>query len=262
MELSAAASHHIVMKKGGFGRFTTDDVRSFVTIFLGRSGSTYLMEALNDHSLIRADLEEMAMHIADGPEHQLEHARRLLTPEKHGAHAAIGFKTKLKDVLDAEGFARLIRELGTRIIVLQRRNVVKWLVSWHRSEELSKRTGDWNLYSEKDRPAPITIDIDIFASRLEQIELSRNRTREFVYHLERPTLLIYYEDLLTDERAMLEMICAFLGVPFEPIRGRSIKNTSDDLSQAIANFNQLKARYAGTHYEPMFDEVLVRPSGS
>ena len=36
-----------------------------------------------------------------------------------------------------------------------------------------------------------------------------------------------------------------------------LKNTSDDLSESVSNFEALRARYAGTAYEEMFDEKVV-----
>jgi hypothetical protein len=41
------------------------------------------------------------------------------------------------------------------------------------------------------------------------------------------------------------------------VTGQTLKITSDDLRAAIVNFDQLRANYVGTQYEPMFDEVLL-----
>jgi hypothetical protein len=39
--------------------------------------------------------------------------------------------------------------------------------------------------------------------------------------------------------------------------GATLKHTSDDLRQVVVNFEDLRRRYAGTPYAPMFDEVLA-----
>jgi hypothetical protein len=53
------------------------------------------------------------------------------------------------------------------------------------------------------------------------------------------------------------MTVCLLGVRSEPVQGAFIKNTSDDLREAVSNIDQLRFYYIGTPYEQMFDEVLV-----
>jgi hypothetical protein len=54
----------------------------------------------------------------------------------------------------------------------------------------------------------------------------------------------------------------FLDVADVATEGKTLKHTSDDLRQAILNFEELRAGYAGTRYAPMFDERYPVPSGS
>jgi hypothetical protein len=39
--------------------------------------------------------------------------------------------------------------------------------------------------------------------------------------------------------------------------GKTLKHTSDDLRQVVVNLDELRARYAGTRYAPMFDEGIA-----
>ena len=71
--------------------------------------------------------------------------------------------------------------------------------------------------------------------------------------LDRPLLHLDYEDLLADPTAVFHQLLAYLGLPPAPIQGTTLKNTSDDLREVVTNFDELRARYAGTRYEPMFD---------
>ena len=50
---------------------------------------------------------------------------------------------------------------------------------------------------------------------------------------------------------------AFLDVPERAVQSKTLKHTSDDLRQVITNFDDLRARYTGTRYASMFDEVLA-----
>lgn len=225
----------------------------FVILFVGRSGSTNLVEALDSHSEISASGEWLVGRDGD---RQLRMTRRFLTqPPRGGEYAAIGFKTKVKEVQDPEGFAELLREAGARIIFLQRRNSIKHVVSRFNSYRLHGVTRNWNLYNEDDRLPPATIDLMWFSGNLEAIEEEKRKLESYVKNLGLPTLSLYYEDLLYERRATLGRVFSFLGLRFEPVQGGSIKNTNDDLREAVSNFDELRSHYVGTTYEQMFDET-------
>jgi hypothetical protein len=42
-----------------------------------------------------------------------------------------------------------------------------------------------------------------------------------------------------------------------PLQAKTLKNTRDDLREAVSNLDELQAHYAGTIYADMFTEVLV-----
>lgn len=227
----------------------------FVILFMGRSGSTYLVDALASHPEICAQWEGLLGRKSANAQRQ--RARKFFTQPPDGGCSAVGFKTKLSDVKDREGFAKLLGEMGACIILLQRRNIVKHVVSWVNSERIHDATGYWNLWNEENRLPPTTIDVAKFDRRLEQVEKGKRGLETYAKSMELPTLWLYYEDLLVDRRATLELVFSFLGVRFEPVQGGSIKNTSDDLREAVSNFDDLRSHYLGTPYEQMFDEVLV-----
>jgi LPS sulfotransferase NodH len=232
----------------------------FILLFRGRCGSTYLVEALDNHPSVRAAPEKMAALIQkkQGAPEQLQWARQFLAPAANGTpYSAIGFKTKLQDVLDPDGMTALLQELSARIIHMRRRNTVKMTVSLFNSVRLKDTTGDWNLYDKTKTLPPLTIDLQKFD---EWLKITERKVREevaFITSLALPTLTVYYEDLLLNETATLEQVFSFLGVGYQPVQGKAVKSTSDDLRDVLANFNDLRAHYAGTTYQPMFDEVLV-----
>ena len=239
-------------------------LRTFVIIFQGRCGSTYLVEALDAHPEIECTGENFAAlkkqkHDAHD---QLEWAKCYLTTAESPQTLEKGFKTKLRDVLDLPGFKELIQSLSTRIIHLRRRNVVKLTISSFNSVRLKHKTGDWNLYKSTDRLPETVIDLETFASWLGSVEERAVRELSFVERLELPTLTAFYEDFLVNSTKYFEAIFSFLDLPFYDVKGRAIKSTSDDLRLAISNFEELKSNYKGTRYEWMFDEVISSQSGS
>lgn len=235
----------------------------FVVLFLERSGSTYLVEGLASHPEVVAWPEYFAAlrEKGKGAGDQLDWLRGFLSPSSHPDHRAAGFKTKPYDVLDPAGFIDVLNEAGARLIVLQRRNVVKQAVSRCNAVRLERATGDWNLYSEEERLRSTRIELDEFERGLSTIEKRRRQLARFLEKLDLPRLDLFYEDILADHDAAFASCFAHLGVEPRPVRGRASKNTADDLRRAVDNVDELRRAYAGTAYEAMFDEVLVDPPG-
>jgi len=234
-------------------------VTPFVVLFVERAGSTYLITALKSHPDVLARTEKLDALRQEGKSaaEQLEWADSFLTPPLVGRHRAIGFKTKLVDVLDRDGFARVLAQRGCRIVQLQRRNAVKAVISTINARRQWQKSGNWNLLSESTRLEPFLVDPDEFNRLLEEREALDADLDGYVQRLRRPTLQLYYEDLLQDEDGFVRRTLGFLNCNAKPQQGSTLKNTKDDLREAILNFDQLRTRYAGTRYEPMFDEVLV-----
>jgi LPS sulfotransferase NodH len=237
-------------------------VTPFVILFLERDGSTYLTSLLDAHPEIVAAYERFAVLREEGATAaaQLDWARSHLTAPLIGRARAIGFKTKLVDVLDPDGFARLLRDRHCRILQMRRRNHVKAVISRINALRLHEATGNWNLYREADRLPPLEVDPDQFAEFLSDRRRAETELQGYVDALGLPTLRLEYEELLRDRTALLRAVFEFLRVRPLELDGRPLKNTSDDLRQAVANFDVLKAAYVGTGYETMFDE-RIDPAG-
>ncbi len=229
----------------------------FVILFPGRSGSTYVISALDAHPAITAKGEVLDPLRPQGPEAQLDWTRRYLRGPAVNRSKAVGFKTKLRDVLDQAGFTSVLDEYDARLIYLDRRNDVKHAISRITARRLKDTTGRWNRYDGDARLDAFAVDFDDFQTRLDDVEAEKATIAEYVGQVDRPLLHLDYEDLLADPDATFHQLLAFLGLPPAPLEAATLKNTSDDLRDVITNFTELRARYAGTRYEPMFDEVLV-----
>ena len=176
-----------------------------------------------------------------------------------GPHAALGFKTKTMDILDPLGFARLVEEKRCKVIHLRRRNTVKGAISTIRARDLHAASGNWNLLKESDRRPPVAIDPDDLRQHIKLHEQWDAELQDYVNSLGRPTLHLTYEELLQDESAFMSRVFEFINVAPQPVEGKTHKNTSDDLREAVINFDELKAEYVGTPYYAMFDEVIQLP---
>lgn len=247
------------VSKGRFIYFR-HQVSRYVLFLVGRVGSTYLRYLLNSHPNILVLGEELAELKEKGAEAQLEWAQRFLTPPLVGRNGAIGFHAKLVQILAPEGFAQLLRQKQCQIIHMQRRNRIKVVVSHINGRRLAEATGMWGLFNEADRLPPFAIDPEEFDNLLKQREKRDQDLDNYVSCLQLPTLSLYYEDLLQDRDAVLQQVFSFLEINPRLVHQNMLKNTSDNLRDVIINFDELRANYVGTQYEPMFDEVLVESS--
>jgi LPS sulfotransferase NodH len=237
--------------------YLRSQVIRFVVLFVERTGSTYLMTTLASHPDIEALREHFAVLRQQGNDGagQLEWAGKFFTPPLVGEHAAVGFKTKMVDILDPDGFTALLQEKQAKIIQLERRNSVKGVISTINASRLHAVAGTWNLLNENDRMPSFAVDPDEFDRLIRQREAWDQELETYVNRLALPTLRLWYEDLLLDEDAFFASVLDFLHVKPTPMQGRTLKNTSDDLREVVTNFDELRARYAGTRYAPMFDEI-------
>lgn len=232
-------------------------VTRFVILFNTRSGSSYLVSALDSHPAIAAEGEQLALLRPEGSQAQLAWAERFLKGPAVGRNRAIGFKTKAYDILDHDGLAGILRRLDVRIIAMHRRNEIKNAVSRLKAQELFQQSGKWNRDQGIEATGPSVVDPDELDKILEHVAIEDGLVTDYVEQVGLPSLRIAYEDLLTQPDAIFRETLSFLGVPHATLTANTLKNTSDDLREAIANFAEVRSHYAGTRYEPMFDEVLV-----
>ncbi|MFM7271116.1 MAG: hypothetical protein ACKO2C_05730 [Actinomycetes bacterium] len=230
------------------------NVSRFVILFPGRTGSTYLISAIDRHPDVEAKGEMLDGLREAGVDAQRAWLEKYLRAPFIGDHRAVGFKTKLRDVLDVDHFTSTIAKYDARIIVLDRRNDVKHAVSRITARVLRDRTGRWNRYEGVEEVGLVEVDPDDFASRLVSVEEEKQTIRDYVASIGRPTLDIDYEDVLADPQGSFSKVLEWIGVRPMAVEGETLKNTPEDLRLVVANFDDLRSRYVGTRYESMFDE--------
>ncbi len=238
--------------------FFSFNMTPYVILFIERDGSTYLTSLLVSHPHIDAVYERFAVmeNKGAGGQEQNQWAEQYWTKKLLNTKAARGFKTKLINVLDQEGFKNILIQKNVHIIQMRRQNRVKAVVSKINAKRLHDQSGYWNLYKETDRMPPMEIKPGDFQQLLEEREKLDHQLSEFVNHLPNPKLVINYEDLLTERDKSLHSIFEFLHVKNYPVEAKTLKHTSDDLRDVVLNFEDLKNNYKHTLYETMFDEVI------
>lgn len=234
------------------------EMTQYVMFLMGRVGSTYLTHLLNSHPDILALSEELLDLEETGAEAQMRWSREFLSPPLVSRHRVRGFNTKPHHLEDPDAFGRLLQQKHCKILHMQRRNRVKTVISVLNGQRLHDKTGMWGRFDKSVQLPPLTVDFEEFENGLQWREEWDRKLGDYIRSLQLPTLPMYYEDLCQDKDAFLERVFSFLDVKPWPVESATLKITNDDLSKAIANFDELRARYVGTQYEDMFDEVLIQ----
>jgi hypothetical protein len=229
----------------------------FIVFFPGRSGGSYLASTLNAHPDVVVTPEPLGIRLLRiGPEGQARWVRRYYGPKPFGPARAIGISTKLTDIADQDWFADLLHRHRTRVVLLSRENDVKRTVSIIRARELRDATGVWNRESNSGTIGPTVVDPAEFAVKLERNRARKLALVDYATGLGLPLLRVDYGDLLIRPEPTFAGIFDHIGVTPRAVEGTTLKNTSDDLRESVANFDELRSCYVGTEYEAMFDEVL------
>ncbi|MBN2378098.1 MAG: hypothetical protein JXD22_16995 [Sedimentisphaerales bacterium] len=223
----------------------------FIMLMEGRVGSSHVVQLLNNHENIICDYEKL--YGLD------DEAQKAKIAEMFSANApVVGFKTKLRDVIDQDYLFDLIERDTVFTICLHRKNIIKSVVSTFYAQKLRQETGHYNRLKINTAVfEPIPLAYPDFEAHLRIRKAIDEQLIAFYDKLTAPKTLVFYEDLMLDEETFMRNLIDFLGLEWQPLT-RSIyaKTISDDLRDIIENFDELRSHYIGTPYEAMFDEVL------
>jgi LPS sulfotransferase NodH len=244
-------------------------MKNTIILFEGRTGSTHLATLLQQSPKISFLGEEPALLKPEGWNAQQDWICQLFDdplnfndPRIKASSQVIGFRIKLRDVVDLQQFKSLLEKYDVSIIYMRRLNLVKQAISSIRAIDLSKSKGYYNLdyHKHQEGLAAYPIPLKRFEQTLKWIEDVDLKLQEFIKTLNQPICEVSYEDLLSDRDAVLNQVIQFLDVP--PFTPKEViaKHTSDDLSQVISNFDALVSHYQGTAYAEMLMEGTSQKS--
>ncbi len=230
---------------------------------IGRSGSAVLASMLRQHPRIVWGGEMLSPNYMERPP-GLDPAtlmrRQIVLPRDriYGLELKF-FHASLLGLSLEEAFGVLL-ELGfDRFIVLQRRNVLRKIVS----SLVAHRTGVWHLARGesaklvKIKLDPARIEIDRTARPL--IDFLEGYERSFA-ELDalisgREVLrLVYEDDIQDDPAAGYRRICAFLGVDAPVVRARMARTAPHSLRDILLNPSEVEQALAGTRFEWMLHD--------
>jgi LPS sulfotransferase NodH len=248
--------------------------------FQGRTGSTFLIDSLANHpeiiardeilfryrdlldsSLDRGTITRLKIcvrHWQGSPaEQQIKAVKHFYDRSRPDHISAIGFKTKVKDVINLKAMKEVLESRKVKAIFMERKNLVKQAISNIAASHLHQKTGMWNLYDEKNRLQSLNISSEDFDRRLQKFVFQHKMLRAYMDWLNVPKLRVEYADLLRDKTAWFGQIFDFLCVTPCDLSSKVRKNSSEQIREMVTNFEELKQKYVGTEFEQMFDEVVL-----
>lgn len=216
-------------------------------------------------------------------------ADRIFADAPRGVRA-VGFKFHYNHFWAAPGLIEhLAADTSLRIVHLRRANLLRALVSLR----IAEQTGGWmqpdvsqlrrNTLRRNLTPARVlraathpsaTVRglIDLVRPPQPQtkaerqlIHLTHDDCVRYFYTVEHnakhftglladhPVHELWYEDLASDRQATVDAVAAFLDVPPAPARSTLKRQNPEHLRDLIANYDELRATFAGTPTERFFD---------
>jgi LPS sulfotransferase NodH len=151
-------------------------------------------------------------------------------------------------ILHDVGMLRWLRDHDALIIHTLRRNHLKTVVSLARAAH----TKEYHRGRESGPPDGVQITLPLLGlkARLNRIDLAERVARDAIKEM--PTIEVWYEDYVGSQRGDVEKrICAELGqnVPAGGLQSPLVKVSSDNLREAISNYDEVAALLTGTRFE-------------
>ena len=231
-------------------------------LHLGRSGSTVVGDLMNQHPNVHWDGEIYQHALSTGVASTIDplvHFHRRMA--RAGPHLWCG-EVKLQHLvqlgLQPEKFLQETDELGASIVILERRNYLRKIIS----SAVVRQTSRFHLPAgQRLRLAPIEVDVNRFihqgvarplVEHLHAIQQDYETLRQLTAG-RKVLFLTYEEHVEKDPTVAYREICRFAGLPGHEVKVRLAKVNTYALERLIANYEQLREHLCGTSFAWMLD---------
>ncbi len=229
---------------------------------LPRSATTLVCEALWQHPRILAFGE--IFHHAEAERlrcHQLGAGESRFYPGPDGLDAYLAhlcalarakgkdwLSFKLMDYQEPKLWRLLAADPSFRLVYTKRDNPLEALVS----SEIGRRTNVWHARREEQRDRVKDVRVSISCEQAAD-HFRRDRAFEGRLHaLPNPVLTLRYSLIARDFPGAMRAVFEFLHLPAAEVRPMQMKVAQKSLPERVVNFDELRARFAGTEWEVHF----------
>ncbi len=257
---------YAALEKGWTGQA---DYTRFILLGRSRVGSNMLRGLLNAHSQIVTfgeifqNKNEIGWAMEGFPRNGRAHQQFLHEPiqlleqklwRNYPAKIrAVGFKIFYYHARDPEWTAvweHLRQDKTLRVLHLKRRN----LLEVHLSRQRAMVSAEWVNTGGGTATKVGAVALD-YAECLADFVQTRTWEREAeTFFSDHPYLELVYEELAANPEQEMGRVQELLGVAYEAVQPQTHKQRQRPLADAIANFHELKAQFAGSPWESFFAE--------
>lgn len=249
---------------------TCTPVHFFAILSMQRSGSGWFETLLNSHPNISShgeifSVKERRQNFSTISQ-TLDSVYNLdwvSSAAKNQCTAAVGFKWMLNQ--GAMEYNRVVveyfRRRGVSVILLFRRNLLRRLISvlanaYDRNAKQLNGTHKSHVHSKQEADLlaaykPL-INVTYLKTNLQRVEEVTQDAVKFFNSTRH--LILYYEDLIKDQRRMKE-VEEFLKVPPHKLESHQVKIHTQPLSEQIENRDEVYKKLKGTKYEVFLEET-------
>lgn len=248
----------------------TSSYRRFVIVGIARTGSNLLIDLLNAHTQVLAFGELFRSPDSIGWDvppfityrspkvNAVYHADPLAFLERHvfrrwpKEYSAVGFKLfyyHARQPPHSLVWDYLAKDSNIRILHIKRRNGL----NQYYSLQLAHRTNIWTgTGASVDDPPPMRLEIEACQKHFSWV---RNLEAECVeFFRSHRVREVYYEDLVANQNREMKGVQHFLDLQQQPVRTKLVRQRRRPLSQAIANYGELKQAFMNTPWAEFFTD--------
>lgn len=171
--------------------------------------------------------------------------------------SVVGLKMTWSAVPDGEALLDLFREKRTRLVFLQRENRIKHALSLYRYHEEKKSQFELAGVRPPSKVKLRRFDYWVEDSIRLHGELAAFRDRAQEALTPEALITVAYEDFIPPEGKVevVDRLAGFLGIESPPLGASHFeKSTPDDLRSAILNYRRVRRRYRQTPLAVHFDD--------
>lgn len=251
---------------------TDRQAKSYVIVFMSRSGSTAISTELQQHPLVHMPRMEYLDKYPVSPDDVdgIVNLTRTYFDEGIREGKTPGFKIRSHHVLrHPDEWHKITKEYETRVIWQYRKNILKSAIGTYLRDVLGDRTSTGGIKREemvKDRcemGLGCTFRIDqfdqlhkIMAKRL-GIEREVMDTVNLLDNGRGCVMEVPYEDYLYYPRETMTDILKFLNLPITHHESLRVKATADSLCDVVENWDELCLNFYGCAlWQPYFEDYI------
>jgi|GEM_PF-1988245 len=226
--------------------FKHTDYTKFLIVGHPRTGTSLLHTYLNSHWNVFS-LNEPLTNTKDS---------KLLFKTYSKTIKAVGFKyfyEYTEDGSKKNTLIELLKSGNIKIIKIERKNYLRTYVS----RRIAEKTNEWSSTEVKQhsldhKKVILTKEACLYA--FAQYKKNELDTDTIIKEFNIPVFETDYETLIQQPNEVMFAIQEFLGVSLQTPQSLLVKQNAEPLNELIENYTDLKTSFAGTEFEPFFNE--------